>query len=116
MARKSKWSTEDRKKILKMVSNGITEQDIREELAINGKAMTAIEFAQQFKMAMVEDGQIKQASTKKKVEKAKIYEVTDTGRLSITDFAEMTGATTGAKFKLEKPRGRSKAWRLVPAE
>lgn len=116
MARKSKWSAEDRKKLLKMVNSGVTEQDIREDLAIKGKAMTAIEFAQQFKMAMVEDGQIKQASTKRKVEKAKVYEVTDTGRLSITDFSAMTGAATGAKFTLEKPRGRSKAWRLVPVD
>ena len=116
MARKSKWSVEDRKKLLKMVSNGVTEQDIREELAIGGKAMTAIEFAQQFKMAMVEDGRIKQATAKKKVEKSKTYEVTDTGRLSITDFSEITGVAAGAKFKLEKPRGRSKAWRLVSAD
>ena len=61
-----KWSVEDRKKLLKMVSNGVTEQDIREELAIGGKAMTAIEFAQQFKMAMVEDGRIKQGNSQEK--------------------------------------------------
>ena len=115
MARKSKWSAADRKNLIKMVKNGVPEQEIREQLAVKGKAMSAVEFAQQLKTAMVEDGQIKQVSTKKAVSGPKLYEVTSKGRLTITDFASMTGVQTGAKFSLEKPRGKSKAWRLVPA-
>lgn len=68
-------------------------------------------------MAMVEAGQIKQA-TKGKGTAAKptTYAVTGKGRLTVTDFGDATGFETGAKFTLEKPRGRSKAWRLVPVE
>ena len=73
-----------------------------------------VEFAQQLKMAMVEAGQIKQASRKKAVVKTKAYEVTAKGRLTITDFSEATGYKAGAKFALENPRGKSTAWRLVP--
>ncbi|KIX11253.1 hypothetical protein [Dethiosulfatarculus sandiegensis] len=113
MARQSKWNIDDRKKLMKMVREGIAEQDIRRELAIGGVPMTAVEFAQQLKMAMVEAGQIKQASRKKSASSPKAYEVTNKGRLTITDFTALTGYETGATFTLEKPRGKSKAWRLV---
>lgn len=42
MARKSKWNDTDRSKLLKMVTKGVTEQEIREELG----GMTSVEFAQ----------------------------------------------------------------------
>lgn len=112
MARKSKFSDADRKKMLTMVNDGVTEQEIREKFS----GMTSAEFAQQLKMAMVDSGQIKQAPRGKKAAKDKptIYEVTNTGRLTITDLAEKTGFEAGSKFTLEKPRGKSNAWRLVP--
>lgn len=116
MARKSKWSAVDRKKLLKLVGNGVTEQEIRESLAVSGKAMTAGEFAQQLKMAMVESGKIKQSKAEKKTVKPVEYKVTSTGRLTVPDFAEKTGAAPGAKYTLASPRGKSKAWRLVPVD
>ena len=116
MARASKWNADARKKLLKMVGQGVPEQEIREKLAAGGKAMTAVEFAQQLKMGMVEAGQIKQAPRKKAAPAPKSYAVTGKGRLTITDFAAMTGAASGAQFTLEKPRGRSKSWRLVPVD
>jgi len=114
MARKSRWSKADRKKLLKMVNDGVAEQDIRDKLASSDKPMTAVEFAQQFKMANVEAGHIKQAKRTKATAGPKIYEVTPKGRLTVSDFTDITGVGTGAKFTLEKPRGRSNAWRLVP--
>ena len=116
MARQSKWSEQDRKKLLKMVNNGVSEQEIREKLAYKKKAMTSVEFAQQLKMAMVESGKIKQeAPTVTKKAKPLTYLVTPKGRLTVSDFAEKTGAKPGAKYTLEKPRGKSNVWRLVPA-
>jgi len=53
---------------------------------------------------------------KKAEDKPITYEVTETGRLTVTDMAEKTGFEPGAKFTLEKPRGKSNAWRLVPVE
>jgi hypothetical protein len=116
MARKSRWSKSDRKKLWKMVNDGIAEQDIRDKLAVGDKPMTAVEFAQQLKMAMVEAGQIKQAKRAKASTAPKVYEVTNKGRLTISDFSDLTGYKTGDKFSLEKPRGKSNAWRLVPAK
>jgi hypothetical protein len=117
LARKSKWNEEDRKKLLKMVGAGVSEQEIREKLAYKNKAMTSVEFAQQLKMAMVESGKIKQdVPAGKKAAKPEIYKVTSTGRLTVTDFTDKTGYKAGAKFTLEKPRGRSNAWRLVPVK
>jgi len=116
MARKSKWSKEDRKKLLKMVKAGVPEQDIREKLGVGGKPMSAVEFAQQLKMAMVDAGQIKQAKRPKASSAPKLYKVTSKGRLTITDFSEVTGYNPGSQFTLEKPRGRSKAWRIVPVK
>lgn len=116
MARQSKWSKADRKKLLKLIGDGVAEQEIRGMLAMGGKAMSAVEFAQQLKMAMVESGSIKQAPRKKQAPAPKVYEVTNKGRLTITDFAQATGYNTGDTFTLEKPRGRSKAWRLVPVK
>ncbi|MCB2228633.1 MAG: hypothetical protein KQH53_18295 [Desulfarculaceae bacterium] len=117
MARKSKWSPEDRKKLLKMVGDGVSEQEIREKLAYKNKAMTSVEFAQQLKMAMVESGKIKQETAPaKQAAKPEVYKVTSTGRLTVTDFSDKTGAKAGSKFSLEKPRGRSNAWRLVPVD
>jgi len=117
MARASKWNAEQRKTLLKMVKEGVPEQDIRQKLAISGKAMTAAEFAQQLKMGMVESGQLKQGGkAEKEKPKPTIYEVTSKGRLTITDFEALTGYGVGLKFVLEKPRGRSKAWRLLPCE
>lgn len=115
MARKSKWGKDDRKKLLKMVNDGVAEQDIRDKLGVSDKPMTAVEFAQQLKMAMVESGAIKQASRAKATKKPITYEVTKTGRLTVSDFSEQTGYKAGDKFTLEKPRGKSKAWRIVPA-
>lgn len=115
MARKSKWDKAERKKLLKLVKKGITETEIRQELGIKGKPMSSAEFAQQLKMAMVEAGQIKQSSPKApKAKTVKCYEVTSKGRLTVSDFGECTGLKSGAKFTLEKPRGKSSAWRLVP--
>lgn len=115
MARKSKWDKAERKKLWKLVKKGVTETDIRQELGIKGKPMSSAEFAQQLKMAMVEAGQIKQANTQaQKTETAKRYEITSKGRLTVSDFAKCTGSKAGAKFTLEKPRGKSSAWRLVP--
>ena len=117
MARTSKWSASDRKDLLRMLKKGGTEQEIREKLGRDGKPMTASEFATQLKKAMVEAGQIKQVSRKsKKKEDPKTYVVTDTGRLSIVDFQERSNFGPGNKFTLEKPRSKSKAWRLVPVE
>lgn len=114
MARKSKWSAEDRKKMLKMVNDGITEQEIRRKMSTPGRAMTSPAFSQQLKMAMVEAGQIKQTPRSSGGQDGKEYLVTAKGRLTVSDFSELTGYKEGAKFVLEKPRGRSKAWRLVP--
>lgn len=97
-----------------MVNDDIAEQEIREKLAVGDKPMTAVEFAQQLKMAMVEGGQIKQAKRTKAATAPKVYEVTNKGRLTISDFSALTGYKTGDKFSLEKPRGKSNAWRLVP--
>jgi hypothetical protein len=116
MARKSRWSKADRKKLLKMVDDGVPEQDIRQALSVSGRAMSAGEFAQQLKMAMVEAGRIKQAKRPRKSSGPKFYQVTAKGRLTLSDFAEISGFKPGDKFTLEKPRGRSKAWRLVPVE
>ncbi len=119
MARASRWTKPDRAKMLKMVKNGVSEQDIRAAFTTKGgkggqRTMNAGEFAQQLKQAMVEAGDIKQAPRKKQAAKPMDYKVTKTGRLTITDFSQLTGAKAGAAFVLEKPRGRSKAWRLVP--
>lgn len=119
MARSSRWSKEDRTKILKMVKQGVSEQEIRSKFTTKdrkggSREMTAVEFAQQLKQAMVEAGDIKQAPRKKQAAKPVGYKVTKTGRLTITNFAEFTGAKAGASFALERPRGRSQAWRLVP--
>lgn len=119
MARTSRWSKEDRARLLKQVKDGVPEQEIREGFSTNGpkgdpRAMTAVEFAQQLKQAMVEAGEIKQSSRQSPVEKKTIYQVTTTGRLTISDFSELTGAKESESFYLEKPRGRSKAWRLLP--
>lgn len=114
MARKSKWDADARKKLLKMVKNGVPEQEIRSKLAVNGKNMTSVEFAGQLKIAMVESGQIKQAAVSKKKAQTQVYMVTAQGRLTVSNFAEQSGFEPGAKFTLEKPRGKSTAWRLVP--
>jgi hypothetical protein len=120
MARSSRWSKEDRTKLLKMVRDGIAEQQVRDHFSTTdakgkNRSMSAVEFAQQFKQAMVETGEIKQASRQKTTEKKSVYQVTTTGRLTISDFTELTGAKEGESFVLESPRGRSKAWRLVAA-
>ncbi|MCA1905000.1 MAG: hypothetical protein LDL11_00205 [Desulfarculus sp.] len=119
MARTSRWTKEDRARLLKQVKEGVPEQDIREGFSTSNakgdiRAMTAVEFAQQLKQAMVEAGEIKQSSRPSKVEKKSVYQVTTTGRLTISDFSELTGAKEGDSYYLEKPRGRSKAWRLLP--
>jgi predicted transcriptional regulator len=119
MARASRWSKEQRAKLWKMVRSGIAEQEIRDQFTTdngNGgkRGMTAVEFAQQLKQAMVEAGDIKQVTLQKKADEKSEYEVTRTGRLTINDFAQITGAAPGEIFVLEKPRGRSKAWRVVP--
>ncbi len=51
----------------------------------------------------------------KKTQKKSEYEVTPTGRLTINDFARLTGAKPGDFFILERPRRGSKAWRVIPA-
>lgn len=114
MARTSKWNAEDRKKLVKMVNDGVPEQDIRESMPIGGKDMTSVEFAQQFKMAMVEAGHIKQRGKGQASVVQKLYAVSNKGRLNLTDFTEITGFQGGAKFALEKPRGKSQSWRLTP--
>ncbi len=119
MARASRWSKEQRAKLWAMVRKGVAEQEIRGLYPTSdGKGgqrpMTAVEFAQQLKQAMVEAGEIKQAGPKKKADKKSEYEVTRTGRLTINDFTEKTGFKPGETFAVEKPRGRSKAWRVVP--
>ncbi|MCB2188159.1 MAG: hypothetical protein KQJ78_17205 [Deltaproteobacteria bacterium] len=114
MARQSKWSKSDREKLLKMVNDGVAEQEIREVLGSPDSPMSSAVFAQQLKISMVESGKIKQASRTKTAKTAKSYEVTAKGRLTITDFTEVTGMKSGEKFTLESPRGKSKAWRLVP--
>lgn len=115
MARRSKWTPDDRKKLLAMVKDGVSEQEIRGKMGKSGKAMTSPAFSQQLKMAMVESGQIKQKTESKTLETTTQYTVTAKGRLTVTDFGDLTGHKPGEKFTLEKPRGRSKAWRLVPA-
>ena len=119
MARASRWSKEQRANLWSMVRNGDSEQEIRDQFPTNDgkggeRAMTAVEFAQQLKQAMVEAGEIKQLSPQKKADKRSEYEITRTGRLTINDFAEITGHKPGEIFVLEKPRGRSNAWRVVP--
>lgn len=119
MARASRWSKEQRAKLWAMVRDGIAEQEIRDQFPTNDgkggqRAMTAVEFAQQLKQAMVEAGAIKQVAQQKKADKEMAYEVTRTGRLTINDFAQVTGYKPGEIFALEKPRGRSNAWRVVP--
>ncbi len=119
MARSSRWSKEQRATLLQMVRDGVSEQDIRQRFAVGtnkggNHPMTAAEFAQQLKQAMVEAGEIKQGGARKKAERPSVYVVTNTGRLTITDFVEVTGAQAGSKFVLESPRGRSQAWRLLP--
>lgn len=121
MARSSRWTKEDRAKILKMVKKGVSEQEIRATFTTSNakggqRDMTAVEFAQQFKQGMVETGAIKQAPRKKLAPQRAGYKVTKTGRLTITDFTEITGIEAGVTFVLESPRGRSKAWRLVPVK
>ncbi len=122
MARTSRWTKEERAKILKMVRDGVSEQEIRDQYSTTdgkgkSRAMSAVEFAQQFKQAMVEAGEIKQQSSRPKaVEKKTVYQVTATGRLTVSDFSALTSAKEGESFVLESPRGRSKAWRLVPVE
>lgn len=120
MARKSKWSAEDRRKLIKMVNSGVPEQAIREEFTTSGRGgkirpMTAIEFAQQLKTAMVESGAIKQVKRSKE-DGPRVYKVTSKGRLTVADFAEKSGAKPGDRFVLETPRGRSQSWRLLPYE
>ena len=119
MARNSRWTKEERAKLLKMVKDGVAEQEIRASFSTKDKKggkrdMTAVEFAQQLKQAMVESGDIKQAVKKSAAAPKAQYVVTSTGRLTVTDFGELTGSKAGDAFVLEKPRGRSKAWRLVP--
>jgi hypothetical protein len=121
MARSSRWSKEQRAKLFKMVNSGVAEQEIRQNLSTSDKKgtkrpMSAVEFAQQLKQAMVEAGKIKQISRKKQGKKQAVYAVTATGRLTVSDFKQLTGAKAGEEFVLEKPRGRSNAWRLVPVK
>lgn len=52
----------------------------------------------------------------KAAEKPAAFEVTPKVRLTISNFADETGYQPGAKFTLEKPRGKSDAWRLVPIQ
>lgn len=116
MSRVPKWNSLNRKMLLKMIKEGKTEREIRKVMAGRDKRMTSVEFAHQLKMALVEDGTIKKRTPKIQGETAPdSYKITPKGRLVITDFSEKVGAEQGASFILEKPRGRSKAWRLVPA-
>jgi hypothetical protein len=41
------------------------------------------------------------------------YAVTNTGRLTISDFSSLTGAQSGDKFILLGPKGRTKTWRII---
>lgn len=119
MARSSRWNKELRSKLLKLVNRGVSEQDIRQQFTTtdpkgNTRDMNAVEFAQQLKKSMVEAGVIKQAPGQRKAPQAVSYTVTSTGRLTVSDFSKITGADAGDTFVLERPRGRSQAWRLVP--
>lgn len=119
MARSSRWTKEDRAKLFQEVQNGVAEQEIRKMFTTGGpgggvRDMTSVEFAQQLKQAMVEAGIIKQS--REGVLQRNTYEVTSSGRLNITDFAQITGYKPGTVFSVESPRGRSKAWRLVPLD
>ena len=99
-----------------MIKNDRSEREIREALTTKDKGMTSVEFAHQLKVALVEDGTIKQNTPASKLKATPVnYAVTPKGRLVVGDFAEKVGAKPGATSTLEKPRGRSKAWRLVPA-
>lgn len=118
MARASRWTEEERAKLWTLVKKGIPEQEIRQQLSTTGtggeaRAMNAVEFAQQLKQAMVEAGEIKQAPKAQAAPAKSQYVVTKTGRLTVSDFSELTGAKAGDKFILESPRGRSKSWRLT---
>lgn len=120
MPRSSRWSKDDRAKLLKEVQKGVPEQVVREKFTTGDgqgskRAMNAVEFAQQMKQAMVEAGIIKQAGRGARTSRS-VYEVTSTGRLNLPDFSDITGAKPGESFSLESPRGRSKAWRLVPVK
>ncbi len=53
---------------------------------------------------------------KTKASKKRVYEVTSTGRLTISDFAELTGQGTGTSFVLQRPKGRIRTWRLAPSK
>jgi hypothetical protein len=106
--------------LLKEVQKGVAEQVVREKFTTDdgqggARPMNAVEFAQQMKQAMVEAGIIKQAGRGARASHS-VYEVTTTGRLNLPDFADVTGASPGEVFSLESPRGRSKAWRLVPVK
>ena len=119
MPKRSRWSKDDRAQLLKMVRNGEAEQTIREHFSFTDakgvrQAMSAMTFAQQLKQGMVEAGEIKQALPKSKHSGPSIYTVSATGRLTIHDFHERTGADVDEKFTLEPPRGRSPYWRIVP--
>ena len=77
MPRKSKWNKAERKELLKMINAGVSEQEIRVKLSDGNNPMTAVEFAQQLKMAMVESGKIKQKkSAGQKKDQAVTYVVT----------------------------------------
>ena len=119
MARMSRWSAEDRALLLKMVHDGQAEQYIRDCFSYYDKfgtqhSMSAMSFAQQLKQAMVEAGEIKQKATLSKKNNESVYKITSTGRLTIHDFKTRTGALANQEFIMQPPRGRSKAWRIVP--
>ena len=119
MPRMSRWSAEDRAVLLKMVREGHAEQHIRDCFSYYDKfgihnTMSAMSFAQQLKQAMVEAGEIKQKTGKNKENCESIYKVTSTGRLTVHDFQSRTGAQANQEFSMLPPRGRSKAWRIVP--
>lgn len=118
MARASRWNQDERASLLKMVRKGITEQEIRTQFTTKSKdgatrEMSAVEFAQQLKQAMVESGDIKQTSASGPAVAKTEYQVTETGRLTVSDFSQVTGTNSGDKYVIQSPRGRSKAWRLV---
>ena len=121
MPRSSRWTADERKRLLKLVRDGISEQKIRDMFSTkdgngNSRNMTATEFAQQLKQAMVEVGELKQSSRQTKEKTPSVYQVTNTGRLTIPDFQQITGAAANSSFVLEHPRGRSNAWRIVPVK
>ncbi len=121
MPRVSRWSAEDRAILLKMVREGEPEQYIRDHFLYYDKygvqhSMSAMSFAQQLKQAMVEAGEIKQKNLKTKESLQSVYTVTSTGRLTIYDFQHRTGANPHQEFIMLPPKGRSKAWRIVPRE